>query len=272
MSRTRQAVPHPDKAAAPVVGTVEHWRSASQLKMHVHERHQLMYAIRGVMHVVTPGRRWILPPTRAIWIGGGTPHAFQARRPVDVAILYVERHARGAPGWPGCAVVDVSPLVRELIAACAVQPWGHGPNSPEGRLSHVLLERLEALAQAPLDLPEPRDPRAVRVAELLRGDPADRRPVAALASAAGASARTVERLFAAETGLSFGAWRVKHRMIAALERLAHGESVGSVAFAVGYESPSSFVAAFRAMFGTTPGRYFEGGGAGRPSRRPSGQP
>jgi AraC-like DNA-binding protein len=56
--------------------------------------------------------------------------------------------------------------------------------------------------------------------------------------------------------MSFGAWRMKHRMIAALELLAHGEGVGNVAFAVGYESPSSFVAAFRAMFGTTPARYF----------------
>jgi AraC-like DNA-binding protein len=92
---------------------------------------------------------------------------------------------------------------------------------------------------------------------MLRADPADRRPLAALAAAAGASHRTIERLFAAETGMSFGRWRVRQRMIAALEQLAHGDSVSNVADAVGYQTPSSFIAAFRDSFGTTPTAYFQ---------------
>jgi AraC-like DNA-binding protein len=39
--------------------------------------------------------------------------------------------------------------------------------------------------------------------------------------------------------------------------LAHGDSVSNVAYAVGYETPSSFIAAFRASFGTTPTAYFQ---------------
>ncbi|MFA5630820.1 MAG: AraC family transcriptional regulator [Porticoccaceae bacterium] len=218
------------------------------------------------MHVTTAIGRWILPSTRAIWISAGAAHAFLAKRPVDASILYIDQRAEGAPDWSGCVVLNVSPLVRELISACAVQSWDHRPHSPEGRLSHVLLDQLAALPHAPLDLPDPRDARAVRVTELLRDDPASRAPVAALASTVGASARTIERLFVLETGMSFGAWRLKHRMIVALELLAHGESVGNAAFSVGYESPSSFIAAFRAMFGTTPARYFDlhGGTGGQP--------
>ncbi|MGP2836205.1 AraC family transcriptional regulator [Serratia nevei] len=256
MSLSRQTAFKPEAAAALVVGMVECWPSASQVEMHAHERHQLMYSTKGVMHVTTAGRRWILPPTRAIWISAGTAHAFSAKRPVDVTILYIDQRAKGVPNWSGCEVLNVSPLVRELISACAVQSWEHGPHSPQGRLSQVLLDQLDALPHASLDLPQPRDARAVRVADLLRDTPADRRSVSALASVAGASARTIERLFASETGMSFGAWRLKQRMIVALELLAHGESVGNVAFAVGYESASSFVATFRAMFGTTPARYF----------------
>jgi AraC-like DNA-binding protein len=99
--------------------------------------------------------------------------------------------------------------------------------------------------------------RRSRVAAMLKADPADRRPLAELASAAGASHRTIERLFASETRMSFGRWRIRHRMITALEKLANGDTVGNVAYAVGYESPSSFVAAFRDTFGTTPTSYFE---------------
>jgi hypothetical protein len=51
-------------------------------------------------------------------------------------------------------------------------------------LAQVLLEQLEVHEQAPLELPELSDPRAERVAAMLRADPADRRPLAELAAAA----------------------------------------------------------------------------------------
>ena len=140
---------------------------------------------------------------------------------------------------------------------CSEQPWDYPPASRSSRLARVLLEQLEVHEQAPLELPELSDPRAERVVAMLRADPADRRPLAELASAAGASHRTIEHLFASEARMSFGRWRVRHRMITALEQLAHGDSVSNVAYAVGYETPSSFIAAFRASFGTTPTAYFQ---------------
>ena len=247
----------PDKAKAPVVGVSSQWPSRSEKARHTHSRHQLMYSQKGVIHVSTPTGSWILPPTRSIWISSGTPHALLVKRPVELTILWVARDAPGAPRWTGCKVVSVSPLIRELLRICSEQPWDYPPASRSSRLARVLLEQLEVHERAPLELPELSDPRAERVAAMLRADPADRRPLAELAAAAGASHRTIERLFASETRMSFGRWRGRHRMITALEQLAHGDSVSNVAYAVGYETPSSFIAAFRASFGTTPTAYFQ---------------
>ena len=247
----------PDQAQAPVVGVSRHWPSRSEKAQHAHSRHQLMYSQKGVIHVSTPTGSWILPPTKSIWISGGTPHALLVKRPVELIILWVDRDAPGAPHWTGCNVVSVSPLIRELLSVCAEQPWDYPPNSRSSHLAQVLLEQLEVHEQAPLELPELSDPRAERVAAMLRADPSDRRTLAELASAAGASHRTIERLFASETGMPFGRWRVRQRMIAALEQLAHGESVSNVAYAVGYETPSSFIAAFKDSFGATPTAYFQ---------------
>ena len=247
----------PDKAKAPVVGVSSQWPSRSEKARHTHSRHQLMYSQKGVIHVSTPTGSWILPPTRSIWISGGIPHALVVKRPVELITLWVDRDAPGAPRWTGCNVVSVSPLIRELLIVCSEQPWDYPRVSRSSRLAQVLLEQLEVHEQAPLELPELSDPRAERVAAMLRADPADRRPLAELAAAAGASHRTIERLFASETRMSFGRWRVRHRMITALEQLAHGDSVSNVAYAVGYETPSSFIAAFRASFGTTPTAYFQ---------------
>lgn len=257
MSLSRQNTLIPDSAQAPVVGVSNHWPSRSEKASHTHSRHQLMYSQKGVIHVSTPSGSWILPPTKSIWISGGVPHALLVKRPVELVTLWVDRDAPGAPNWIGCKVVSVSPLIRELLRACSEQPWDYPPDSRSSRLARVLLEQLEVHEQAPLELPELSDPRAERVAAMLRADPADRRPLAELASAAGASHRTIERLFAAEARMSFGRWRVRHRMIAALEQLAHGDSVSNVAYAVGYETPSSFIAAFRVSFGTTPTAYFQ---------------
>jgi AraC-like DNA-binding protein len=257
MSPSRQKALIPDKARAPVVGASSHWPSRSEKAEHTHFRHQLMYSQKGVIHVTTPTGAWILPPTKSIWISGGTPHALLVKRPVELIILWVARDAPGAPDWTGCKVVSVSPLIRELLSVCSQQPWDYPPGSRSSHLAQVLLEQLEVHEQAPLELPELTDPRAKRVAAMLKADPADRRPLAELASAAGASHRTIERLFATETRMSFGRWRLRHRMITALEKLANGDSVSNVADAVGYESPSSFIAAFRDSFGTTPTSYFE---------------
>jgi AraC-like DNA-binding protein len=101
------------------------------------------------------------------------------------------------------------------------------------------VDELETARVAPLHLPMPRDPRLARVARALIADPADVRTLAAWTRAAGASGRTLQRRFRAETGLSFGKWRQQVRLLRALERLASGAAVTEVAFDLGYESPSA---------------------------------
>ena len=58
----------------------------------------------------------------------------------------------------------------------------------------------------------------------------------------------------AETGLTFGQWRERLRMQAAMPLLADGLTVETVARRTGYASASSFVAAFHRVVGVTPSR------------------
>lgn len=102
-----------------------------------------------------------------------------------------------------------------------------------------------------------RTARGVTAAAMIRSSPERRLTLGEVAGKAGASPRTLERLFRGETGLAFGAWSQRARLLFALQLLAGGRSVTSVSLATGYESLSAFVAAFRRVFGTTPGRYFQ---------------
>lgn len=112
------------------------------------------------------------------------------------------------------------------------------------------------MKSSPLQLINPTDPRAARVAETLSSDLSDPRPLADICKLAGASKRTIERLFQSETNMSLGGWRQQLRLLHSLRLLAAGEPITRVALDSGYSTPSAFIAMFRKAFGTTPRRYF----------------
>jgi AraC-like DNA-binding protein len=159
------------------------------------------------------------------------------------------------PFGRGCAVLDVSPLLRQVILRLV-----EGPVAETARphLIALLLEELKAGPVVPLNLPEPRDGRLARVANLLMEEPTDRSSLDDWALTAGMARRSFVRRFTEETGLSFGVWRRRLRLLGAIERLAVGDPVTTVALESGYDSVSAFIHAFRREFGVTPGRYFAG--------------
>ncbi|MGE0419742.1 MAG: helix-turn-helix domain-containing protein [Acetobacteraceae bacterium] len=202
---------------------------------------------------------FVVPPYLAVWMPAGVVHRIDASGTVRMRTIYIDTEHAGSPGTglPGeVCVLHVTPLLRELILAAVDAPQTFPPDGPEARLMAVILDQIQVLPVAPLSLPIPQDARLRRIADALLADPADERTIDEWARLAGASARTLARLFQAETGMSFGQWRQQLRLLRALERLAAGEPVTGVALDLGYDSPSAFIAMFRRALGTTPRRYF----------------
>lgn len=217
---------------------------------HAHDEHQLVYAGHGVLSLETSGSRWILPAQRAAWIPAGVQHNVCAESAATMAALYVED--LGPPARDGVAVFDVSPLLRQLILHLVEVPTG---GDERRRLEQVTLDQLAAAPRAPLQLPRLVDPRLRAIAELLERDPRDSRTLRMFGEVVGASERTLQRLFINETGVTFGHWRTRLRLQHGLIWLGRGENVTTAATRSGYDQPSAFIAAFKATFGTTPGRY-----------------
>ena len=90
---------------------------------------------------------------------------------------------------------------------------------------------------------------------MLHDDPADNATLADLGKTIGASTRTLSRLFRNELGMTFYEWRTQLRIYHALVLLADGHDTTHTAYACGWANPSSFIAAFTNIIGTTPGRY-----------------
>jgi AraC-like DNA-binding protein len=225
---------------------------------HEHRKAQLVYSPDGVLRVATDAGTFVVPPEWAVWVPSWVRHDVQASTPLKLRSVYVEPES--AANLPGrCCVVSVPPLLRELILESATLPDLYEVGGADGRLMTVILDRITALDHRPVVVPEVRDGLLRPISEVLTIDPADRRGLEEWGRELGASARTLSRRFLVDVGMPFATWRRQVRLLAALERLAAGEPVGAVAFAVGYESVSAFIAAFTRSLGATPGRWFRTG-------------
>jgi AraC-like DNA-binding protein len=250
MSRSRQRVGPQIRTAWIAYATRFSWRA------HRSEWGQLIFASRGATTVSTTTGVWVVPSHQAVWVPAGVTHDVEVPARAAMRRLYVKPpFTRRLPAT--CRAVNVSPLLRELLRRTFQLETLDRRKREQRHLMEVLLDELAVLPLAPIDLPMPRDARAASAARHVRDTLGDAHTLAGVAKHAGASARTLERLFRSETGLSFGAWRQRARLIRALQLLADDVSVTQTAIAVGYESTSAFVAAFRRTIGTTPGRYFD---------------
>jgi AraC-like DNA-binding protein len=225
-----------------------------RLDSHDHPWGQLAFCNSGLMRVTTDGASWLSPPTRAIWLPAGVAHEIVMQGETATRFLYLSPEL-AAPLPTTLRVFEVAPLLRELILHVLKIRMLH-PDLPEqARLAQLLIDLLLQARTQDLALPLPRDRRARALADRVQARPGEPASLAELARGAGASLRTLQRLFPAETGLTLEAWRQKARLIAAVAALSEGAPVGVTAANCGYDSPSAFIAAFKRQFGLTPARY-----------------
>jgi AraC-like DNA-binding protein len=224
------------------------------LAPHSHPWGQLIYAVSGTMQVLADNILWLVPPTRALWAPAGTAHAIEMRGPVAMRTIYVPVE-RSAALPARSHAIDVSPLLRELILHIVELRLLADENAGHVHLAQVFLDLVAAAPGLPLFVPMPSDARAATVARLLRADPARGDGVTTLARTAGASVRTLQRLFREETGMRFVEWRQRLRLLQAITLLEQDMSVTAAGAAAGYASTSAFIAAFREQTGETPSRY-----------------
>lgn len=233
-----------------------------RIATHAHAWHQLVCVTEGVMRIETPAGSWVVPAERAAWIPGGFDHALQMTGRVGLRTVYL-RPGPAAALPSACAVIRVSPLLRELVVETLRRGLLLASVPEDARLAAVLADQMRRSDEVPLQLRMPSDPRARAVAQRARADLSRLVPTRELVRDCGASARTIERLFVQQTGLTLGRWLQRARVLHAVERLAAGDSVTQAGLAVGYDGTSAFIALFRRVLGTTPGSW---------GRRPSAEP
>jgi AraC-like DNA-binding protein/quercetin dioxygenase-like cupin family protein len=236
------------------------YRKGVRLDPHTHREAQLVYAAKGTMQVTTPKGRWLVPPDRAVWVPARLIHAIDVLADIEMRTLYFDlawlKREKPKAALASEFVVRVSPLLHQAILALF--------DSRNSRERTDLLIRLAMLelqeAEDPTTfIPLPHEPRCRRAADLVLKTPAADHDIETLARKVGTSARTLSRLFASETQLSFKSWCQRARIAAAIERLSMSKnvSVKKLAADLGYASVPAFSHAFRQVTGKTPTEFVD---------------
>jgi AraC-like DNA-binding protein/mannose-6-phosphate isomerase-like protein (cupin superfamily) len=254
---TQQYLEAIDRATSDISCKANDYAAGTFIDAHHHNKHQLVYAMQGVLCVHSHHGQWIVPPNRAIWMPAGIDHWIRCIGHTLMRSVYVRPQAIAALHMPDePRAVAVTPLLRELIVAAMQVQLPYARESRDGRVMALLLDELEALPELPLHLPQPRDVRLRAICDQIRQQPDSPDTLAAWAGRLAIDVKTIQRLFRRETGMTFGQWRQQTRLLEALERLALGHKVVDVALELGYDSPSAFATMFKRQFGQTPSRFF----------------
>lgn len=215
--------------------------------LHSHSRGQLIFAVRGLMEACTADGTWIVTPGHAIWIPAGTVHDIRMHGHVSMRTAYVE--GRAVDNLPeNCIVVGVSSLLAACLVSLAQEPPAYNEAARGGYLAGLILDELVRAPAAQFALPLPLDKRLAKLAARLIANPASDLDIDGWSAQLGMSRRTLTRLFRSQTGMSFGTWRRRLRLIAALKELANGNSLPQVVARVGYKNTASFRSMIRREF------------------------
>lgn len=242
----------PDSFQAPAIGICSRL-SAHDSGVHQHRRGQLLFTQQGSIRIRLANQLCLLPPMRAAWIPPGLKHRAVMQQAVNYRSVYL-LPSLSEPLGDDVRVIDVSPLLRELLESISQAPFD--TDWEEDRSAHLLALCLLEIANAPTQsmiLPLPQDKRLGPLLAQLDVLPPD---LQTLVTRVGASGKTIGRIFMRETGMGYQQWRQQWRLLRAIERLATGYSLSYCSYELGFSNDSALITFFKSMTGTTPRHYF----------------
>jgi AraC-like DNA-binding protein len=219
--------------------------------VHRHPHGEFFLLRSGYLKSQTATGSWLIPAGHLCWIPPFAIHGADTDNTKGDRIYLAPAFCDMLCNEP--CIVSSTPLILAVIDRLI--SFGETRTSlsgPQNRLLGVLCDEIERTKSRPIVLPMPQDARLRRIADRWLQHPDDQADLDDLAVEAGMSRRSFTRNFKADTGVPVGEWRQVARLIHGIDMLAAGKSVTEAAFALGYDSMSSFVLLCQRHTGMSP--------------------
>ncbi len=210
-----------------------------------------------------PGHLFVLPPDEAVEFKSGVGHQrlVICRLLTDSLQQWLETDIEWTPQRLDASLNITNASIRSLLLRLGREARNPGLaselllESMAAQLAVELLRHYEGITETSVagGLSEWR----LRLIEARLEDEPRAPTLTELAALCKLSIRQLSRGFLNSRGISLGQYVTRKQMEKAKQRLKAGDSVKSVAYSLGFSSPSSFCYAFRKALGVAPGQYRE---------------
>ncbi len=252
-------------------------RYTPETATHSHDHHQIVLPYRGGLEMEVGGEGAVVQGETFAVIPAGHFHSFGGTRNQldDNALLIVDLPGEaGTPSldrvWDKAEALPFVAMDEALASYCrflAAEMERYGPSAVDRFHASTLL--LEAIARR-MQVAAPEMPAPLTRALRLANSPSDVPPTLdQLASEAGVSTATLNRLFLDRFGLPPARFLIRLRLEYAAKALSETTSpISEIAFQAGYRDQSAFTRAFRRELGQTPASYRDTAGKRPPKDGP----
>ncbi|WP_111309175.1 AraC family transcriptional regulator [Confluentibacter sediminis] len=240
----------------PVTTYSETIQNAKCANSHAHPRAQLISCDTGIMEVVTKNNIWIVNALQSTWIASNEEHQVYFPNNVKVVTAFIDESKLGNLPKDSFAF-ETSAFLKSLLEKITSFSNPSMYTEQQHRIVDVFLDELSNLKPSTTFLPTSQDQRIKLILDALMNDLSSKHTIDYYANQSFVSPRTLSRLFNKELGMSFGDWKMRLKLMEAVKQLGEKKSVKEIAFDLGYENVSSFIATFKKHFGKTPTNYLE---------------
>ena len=202
------------------------------------------------MLVLSEDGGWVVLPQRAVWIPAGVTHQV---RMLGSARAAPTSSGRARADARACEVVEVSPLLRQLLLAAVDMPAQYDRKGATARWPDCCCTRWTARRRCRC-IPAAARRAAGGVVPGLHGGAGHPLAPQDWAGRLHMSPRSFSRHFREHTGMSY-AHGVSAPAWCWLARLAAGDPVTVIALDFGYQGPAAFSTMFRRVLGAAPSAY-----------------
>lgn len=223
---------------------------------HKHPWGEFVFSFSGVLEMQAEGQEFRVPPNFGLWHPPSSEHYGKSHHASDHCSLYVEQNLAIERGMPKatCALM-INPMLKAMLNHLRLTPPQAPYEQEESKLLDVILDQLVIAPITGSYLPDSIDPILTKVLGHLRESPESNLSLLTLAKLYGTSERTIARKAQRDLGMTISEWRQRLKVMRAIPKLQEGYSIESIAFELGYNSASAFIAMFRRLLDTTPDEY-----------------
>lgn len=224
---------------------VLHEKLERLIPVHQHQKGQLSYVEGGIAYVHIQNKTLVIPARHYFWIPQGREHILKVSHSATVlrSIFFYVFDDDKDPFYSKVGIYPISDLLLQMIKY--TDQW-EGPIGREDSRYQFLTTIKNILPEMstrvlPIALPSTENERMLSIMNYMETNIADPHTIQSVGDRFGLSRRSLSRLFQATLGISFLQYLKLLRMVKAFEMILQTDmSMSEIAYAIGYQSLSSF--------------------------------